>query len=47
MKENYIKSIYKDTKSARINNQEVFNELSKTTESNLSSWIRRQVNRKL
>tara|TARA_B100000953_G_scaffold241997_1_gene203695 strand:+ start:399 stop:1544 length:1146 start_codon:yes stop_codon:yes gene_type:complete len=45
--ENYIKSIYKDTKSARINNQEVFNELSKTTESNLSSWIRRQVNRKL
>ena len=43
--ENYIKKIYEDTKDARIHNQEVFKKLSKTTESNIASWITEQIDR--
>ena len=43
--ENYIKKIYKDTKDARIHNQEVFRELSRTSQSDISSWINGQINK--
>ena len=43
--ENYIKSIYKDTRDARIHNRTLVKKLSKTYISNLSSWISTQINR--
>ena len=43
--ENYIKKIYKDTKDARMHNQEVFKKLSNTTQFNLNSWMTREINR--
>jgi len=43
--ENYIKKIYKDTKDARMHNQEVFNKLSETYKYNINSWLSEQINR--
>ena len=43
--ENYIKKIYKDTKEARIHNQEVFKKLSTTIRSDINSWITEQIDR--
>jgi len=37
--ENYIKKIYEETKDARMHNQEVFKKLSRTYQSNVSSWM--------
>jgi hypothetical protein len=37
--ENYIKRIYEETKDARMHNQEVFKKLSRTYQSNISSWM--------
>ena len=43
--ENYIKKIYEDTKDARMHNQEVFKKLSRNYQSNINSWMSRQINR--
>lgn len=43
--ENYIKKIYKDTKEARMYNQEVFKKLSRTYQSNINSWMSDQINK--
>ena len=43
--ENYIKRIYEETKDARMHNQEVFKKLSRTYQSNISSWINGQINK--
>ncbi len=43
--ENYIKKIYKDTKEARMYNQEVFKKLSTTTKSDINSWMAKKINR--
>jgi len=40
---NYIKKIYKRTKDARIHNQEVYNKLSKEINSNIDSWMCKQI----
>ena len=43
--ENYIKKIYKDTKDARIHNQEVYKNLSNTTRENIDNWMTTEINR--
>jgi hypothetical protein len=41
--ENYIKKIYEETKDARMHNQEVFKKLSRTYQSNISSWMSEEI----
>ncbi len=45
--ENYIKKIYEDTKEARIHNQEVYKELTKTFHTRFVSWASSEINRTL
>ena len=45
--ENYIKKIYEDTKEARIHNQEVYKELTKTFRNRFVSWMTSEINRTL
>ena len=45
--ENYIKKIYKDTKDARIHNQEIYNKLKETHRSRFVDWMTGEVNRTL
>jgi hypothetical protein len=42
-RKNWLKKIYKHTKDARIHNQEVYNKLSKEINSNIDSWMYKQI----